>query len=345
MEKRLTERQRKILSIIVDSYVETAEPVGSRTISKRYHLDLSPATIRNEMSDLEEAGLVTHPHTSAGRIPTDVGYRYFINHLLKKETVSQQLADDISYQFKTQMEGLDDLVEKASRILAAMTDQAGIVSYPEMQDLSFGEIRLYRLDPTHVLVIWVTTTGFIQNQVVDMKEEISEETLKKIANFFNDELTGLAFREMPQEIAKRLSQRKDSIYLLYRRALQIVEESLKRIQTVRFCLEGSSHILAKPEFQDIAKIRLLFQALEKKDKLLDLLREDLYDEGVRVHIGKENKWQEIWDCSLITANYKYRGKVVGAMGILGPSRMHYGAVMAFVDYFSKELSQALQHWY
>ncbi len=344
MEKELTDRQKKILSIIVDSYVETVEPVGSRMISKRYNLDLSPATIRNEMSDLEEAGLVMHPHTSAGRIPTDLGYRYFIDYLLKREEISQHLAADISKQFRSEMEGLNDLIEKASHILAAMTEQTGIVSYPEMKDLSFGEISLHRLDLTHVLVIWVTTTGFVQNQVVDMREEISEDILKKITNFFNKELAGWPLCEMPQEISKRLSQHKDSLYLLYKRALQIVEGSLKKVETTRICLEGSSHILEKPEFQNIDKSRLLFQALEKRDQLFNLLRSDQHDQGVQVHVGRENKWEEIWGCSLITANYKYRDKVVGVIGILGPSRMRYGTVISFVDYLSRELSQALERW-
>src|SRR3989338_10221458 len=138
MDKQLTDRQKKIFSIIVDSYVETAEPVGSRTIAKRYDLDLSSATIRNEMSELEETGFITHPHTSAGRVPTDLGYRYFINYLLRKETVSQQLASDISSEFRKEMEGLYDLLEKATRVLSALTGETSIVIYPEMKDLIFN---------------------------------------------------------------------------------------------------------------------------------------------------------------------------------------------------------------
>lgn len=344
MDKQLTDRQKRIFSIIVDSYVETAEPVGSRTIAKRYDLDLSSATIRNEMSELEEAGFITHPHTSAGRVPTDLGYRYFINYLLRKETVSQQLASDISNEFQKEMEGLDDLLEKATRVLSALTGETSIVIYPEMKDLIFNQISLHRLSENHVAAVWFSASGLIQNQMIDMRDEVSEETLKMIMNFFNSELSGIPFGEMKQEILRRLSERKDSLAYLYQQALQITEDSLRKIQAARLKLEGAFHILEKPEFQDIAKTRLLFQALEQKDRLCHLLREDIADTGIKVHIGRENQWQEIWDCSLITTSYKWAGHGAGVLGILGPSRMRYGAVMAIVDQISRELSQVLQRY-
>lgn len=344
MNKSLTDRQKKIFSIIVNSYVETAEPVGSRTIAKKYHLDLSPATIRNEMSELEEAGFITHPHTSAGRVPTDLGYRYFINYLLQKETISQQLASDIFNEFQQEREGLDDLLEKATQILSALTEQTSIVIYPEMKDLIFNHISLHRLGENHVAAVWLSASGLIQNQMIDMREEVSEDTLKKIMNFFNRELTGIPFGEMKREILGRLSERKGSLEHLYRQALQIAEDSLRKIQAARLRLEGAFHILEKPEFQNIAKTRLLFQALEQKDRLCHLLREDIADSGIKVHIGRENQWEEIWDCSLITTSYKWAGHSAGVLGILGPSRMRYGAVMAIVDHISKELSHVLERY-
>ncbi len=344
MDKQLTNRQKKIFSIMVDSYVETAEPVGSRTIAKRYHLDLSPATIRNEMSELEDAGLVTHPHTSAGRVPTDLGYRYFINYLLQKETISQRLAFDISNEFQKEMEGLDDLLEKATRILSAVTEQTSIVIYPEMKDLIFSQISLHRLSENHVAAVWLSASGLTQNQLIDMRENVEDETLKKIANFFNNELAGIPFGKMKPEILRRLSERKDSLAHLYHQALQIAEDSLRKIQAARLKLEGAFRILEKPEFQNIAKTRLLFQALEQKDRLCHLLREDIADTGIKVHIGRENQWREIWDCSLITTNYKWAGQSAGVLGILGPSRMRYGAVMAIVGHISKELSHVLERY-
>jgi len=341
MDKQLTDRQKRIFSIILDSYVETAEPVGSRTIAKKYHLDLSPATIRNEMSELEEAGLITHRHTSAGRVPTDLGYRFFINYLLQHETISQELAGSISREFRKEMEGLDDLLEKTTRILSAVTEQASIVIYPEMKDLIFSQIGLHRLSGTHVMAVWMGASGLVHNQMIDMREDVSEDTLKKITHFFNQELSGVAFGDMKDEILRRLSERKDSLAHLYRQALQITEDSLKKIQAARLRLEGAFHILEKPEFQDVAKTRLLLQALDQKDKLCHLLREDANDAGIRVHIGRENQWQEIWDCSLITAAYQWGEGSSGVIGILGPSRMRYGMAMALVSHISKELSLML----
>lgn len=344
MRRKLRDRQKKILSIIVDSYVETAEPVGSRTISRKYHLDVSPATIRNEMSDLEEAGLVTHPHTSAGRIPTDRGYRYFIDYLLKKETVSMELAEAIANDFRQEIEGVEDLIEKASRILSAFTEQAGVVSYPEVENLSFAGLKLHPLDGTHVVAIWMTASGWIHDQVIDMKEEVSEETVKRIMNFFNTELSGVPFRKMSEEITRRLGERRDSLHALYQQSFRILNEALRKIHTARVCLEGSFHILEKPEFQDSDKSLLLFRALENRDRLLDLLREDPMPRGIRVQIGRENKWQEIWNCSLITSHYAWKGNDVGVLGILGPSRMRYAQAMALVQCVAQELSRALERW-
>ncbi|MBI4549399.1 MAG: heat-inducible transcription repressor HrcA [Candidatus Omnitrophica bacterium] len=345
MDPQLTDRQNRILSIIVDAYVETAEPVGSRAIAKKIQLELSPATIRNEMSDLEEAGLITHPHTSAGRIPTDLGYRYFIDHLLQRQALSVRLAADVAKEFQKEIESVEDLIANATRILATMTSETGIVSFPEIKELALAGVGLRRLDDHRVLVVWLTTTGVVHNQVAEMSGEIPDDTLKKIANFFNEELKGLPMRSLAETIRSKLEEKKDSLAAMYRKSLEIVEETLKKLDSVRFCLDGSSHILDKPEFQDMTKIRHFFRAIEDKGRLLGLLRDGLPEEGVQIHIGRENKWQDILDCSLVAASYKFRGKTVGTLGILGPSRMRYANAIALVDYISKELGQLLERWY
>jgi heat-inducible transcriptional repressor len=344
MESQLSQRKKKILSIIVDAYADSAEPVGSRTIAKKYHLELSPATIRNEMSDLEEAGLITHPHTSAGRVPTDLGYRYYIDWLVEKRQVSPAVACEVTQQFRREIEWIDELVERASRILATLTGETGIVSYPEIRDLSFRRLDLYRMDRAHVWVAWISATGQIQHHVIEMGEEVSEENLKRVSTFFNEELTGVPFRKLAAEIARRLENKRDSLHRLYELSLEIVQEALRKAEATRLVLDGSLHMLEKPEFQELSKIRSLFQALEKKHELFELIWEDSPQESVQVRVGRENKWREIWDCSLITAGYQWQGKTVGFVSILGPRRMHYASLISFVEYLAHEMSRAFDQW-
>jgi len=344
MNKELTERQKRILSIIVDAYVENSEPVGSRMIARKYHLDISPATIRNEMSDLEEAGLITHPHTSAGRIPTDIGYRYFIDHLIERQMLAPGIAFDISHQLKHEIEWIDGLIERVSCLLAGITKQAGIVSYPEMKDLVFRRLDLQRFDERHVWTVWTTTTGFSTTLLVDMKNPVTEEEILKIGNFFNEELSGCVFSEIPAEIKNRLSLRRDSLFKLHELAVRMGEEALRKIGASRLCVEGSSHILEKPDFQDISKTTSIFRTLENRQGLLELMKEGILSDGVQVHIGRENKLEEIWDCSLITSNYKVHGRTVGVLGILGPKRMPYSSLISYVDFVSREISRVLEQW-
>ncbi|HNV86889.1 MAG TPA: heat-inducible transcriptional repressor HrcA [Candidatus Omnitrophota bacterium] len=344
MNKELTDRQKRILSIIVDAYVESSEPVGSRTIARKYHLDISPATIRNEMSDLEEAGLITHPHTSAGRIPTDGGYRYFIDHLIERQMLSPEMAVNISRQLKHEIEWIDGLIEKVSCLLAGITKQAGIVSYPEMKSLVFRRLDLQPLDETHVWTVWTTTTGFSTTILVDMKSPVTDEEIRKIGNFFNEELSGCQFSDIPAEIRKRLASRRDSLFQLYELAVRMGEEAVRKIGVARLCVEGSSHILEKPDFQDISKTTSIFRTLENRRELLELMKEGFDSDGVRVHIGRENKREEIWECSLITSSYKVHGNTVGVLGILGPKRMLYSNLISYVDFISKEISRALEQW-
>lgn len=344
MVKELTERQKHILAIIVNAFIETFEPVGSRTISRKYHLEVSPATIRNEMSDLEESGFITHPHTSAGRMPTDLGYRYFIDHLLEPESISPEVACQIKDRFQEQIKWVDELVEKASRLLAGITKQTGIVSYPGMKELFFRRIDLRKFDGSQIWVVWTTTTGFSITQLVDLGGSAEEELLNKIANFFNEELPGFSFSEIPGEIVRRLSARRDSLYRLYEQAVLIGEEVLRRAGILRFCVEGSSHILEQPDFQDISRTTPIFRTLENREVLLELMKDSAAQDGVQVHVGRENKLSEIWDCSLIAANYKLHGKPAGVLGILGPRRMPYANLISYVDFISKEISSVLERW-
>jgi len=344
MNRELTERQRHILSVIVNAFIETSEPVGSRTIAKNYHLEVSPATIRNEMSDLEELELIVQPHTSAGRVPTDQGYRYYLDHLLAQEILRPEIASEIKNQFEREIRRFDDFTEKASRILSGITQQTGIVSYPEVKELVFRKMELQKFDERQAWVVWVTTTGFSMTHLVDLGSPVEEDGLKRIANFFNEELSGFSFSEIPAEISKRLSARRDSLYRLYEQAVLVGQEILQRSGILRFCIEGSSHILEQPDFQDVSKTTPIFRTLESREKLLELMRDSSEAPGVQVYVGRENKRSEIWGCSLITANYRLHGKPAGVLGILGPRRMPYANLIACVDFISKEMSRLLERW-
>ena len=345
METMLTERQKNILRIIVGMYVKTVTPVGSRNISKFYQNKLSPATIRNEMHDLEERGLIKQPHTSAGRIPTDDGYRYYVDHLMNEVVVPPHLTTLIAREFRDRIDNLETLIEKTSKILSSLSEQAGIVIFPMLEDLTVKRIELTLLAKKHLLVVWVLSNGVVQNKVVDLNEEIPPLEIERVGRFLNNELSGLPMSDVMRHLEDKFVEAKDALRSLSRNAHSIVRESFPVPGQRRLSLQGSRYILDQPEFQDWEKSKRLFKTLEEHKFLMDLVQSNLDDDGVRVQIGLEHHCQDIWDCSFVTARYCVNKKTVGALGILGPRRMPYERVISLVDHMSRRFSEALEQWF
>ncbi|MBI3999580.1 MAG: heat-inducible transcription repressor HrcA [Candidatus Omnitrophica bacterium] len=340
----LKERQKQVLQIIVSTYVKTVNPVGSRAIAEHYHNELSPATIRNEMHDLEERAYIAQPHTSAGRVPTDKGYRYYVDHLMSEPKVAPHVAALVAREYREQIDNIETLIERTSKIISTLSEQASLVVFPTFEELILKRIELASLGRQHLLVVWVTDSGLVQDQVMNMKEDIPAEELARISRFLNLELTGMLLAQVQPYLIEKFQHAQDSLRTLYQMAHAIVSESFPKTKQKRMAVEGSRYILEQPEFQDWEKSRRLFIMLETKDVLSDLVCGNSDCSGVRVQIGFEHQCADIWDCSVVTAQYRVHQRTVGTLGVLGPRRMQYERVVSLVDYVSRRFGEALEQW-
>ncbi len=338
----LSERQKEILAIIVDFYTKTTEPVGSKVVSEHFSTDISSATIRNEMSELESLGFINHPHTSAGRVPTDSGYRFYVDALIKEKSVQAAETSLIAWEYRQKAKSIEELVERTARVLSSMTEQAGWVLFPDFNELVLKQIELIPYGRSHLLVMWASTSGFVQNKMVDMEEEIPMEEVARLNHFLNSELSGKKFSEIPEFLSERLLKVRDSAAILYRIALQIAERALVIEEERKLALDGSRFILRQPEFQASEKARLLSRVLETKETLRSAINEPLRAGEIRVRIGKENLPQEIRDCTLVFAPYHCQNQLLGTVGILGPTRMPYAKVISLVDHVARRLTDSIE---
>ena len=340
----VTERQKEILAIIINGYVETVCPVGSKTIAEKFDSEISSATIRNDMVDLERIGFVTHPHTSAGRVPTDRGYRFFVNSILRIKSVDSAEAGLIAHEYRQKVRSIEELIERTTRILSFLTEQAGLVLYPSQKALVLKRIELIPYGHAHLLVVWAMATGIVQNTIVDMEELIPNEELDRLNRFLNAELCGKCFSEIHDFLQEKLPHVQQSLRLGYRLATEIAERVFQCDKERKFYLDGSRYVLKQPEFQeDALKARTFFRALETRETLRLAFDQNLAQGEVRVQIGTENQQKDMWDCSLVTTQYYFQNRALGALGILGPKRMPYARVISLVDCIARRFSDALEN--
>ncbi|MBU1853890.1 MAG: heat-inducible transcriptional repressor HrcA [Candidatus Omnitrophica bacterium] len=339
----IEERRKKILGAILESYIETAVPVGSRAISQIFRWTISPATVRNVMVDLEEMGLITHPHTSAGRIPTDKGYRYYVDCLLEPKHITKEEESIISRLIYKKGEDFDSLMQASSRAISLITNVTGIVLTPRFKRSIFKHIEFISIDSLRVLVVLVTSSGFVRNSILEIEEDITKSDLFRISEFLNQELEGMFLGEIKNYLTRRLLEQRDTFYTFLKKAMLLLSmPSLLKMED-RIYFEGTTSIMLHPEFKDVQKARLFFRVFEEKKDLLDLFNEDMESDGVKVHIGKENSCKYIQECTVITCNYKLKDRTIGALGAIGPTRMEYGKVISAVKYLSDLLGKSLEN--
>lgn len=343
-KKNLTLRQKEILTRVIESHISTTLPVGSKTLAQRYGLNLSPASVRHEMGVLEEQGYLTHPHPSAGRVPTDKGYRFYVREEVTEQPVPQEVLSLMTREMEGKIENLESLMGRVSHILSAIAEEAVLLVSPKLQELYLKELSLVPLDPARLLAVWCTTSGLVQNCLVEMGEPISFEEAVRIRNLINEELVGEPIAGLEEELVRRIRSHQDSLKRLYERTLEIVHESVPHWEMPRLFVEGFRYILNQPEFQDLKKFQPLIVALEEKSNLIDLLMHQLEEGKVHVAIGELDLSKDIWDCSLVSAPYVWHGKYLGAVGILGPRRMPYGRIMGLVHQMAEGIGQALTRW-
>jgi len=336
-------RRKNILDAIVESYVDTATPVGSRAISQRFRYTISPATIRNVMADLEEMGLIMQPHTSAGRVPTDKGYRFYVDALLEPKHLTKEEEAIINKLIHHSGNDVEYIMQNASKAISIITNVAGMVLTPRLKRSIFKHIELFNIDDSRILAVIITTSGFVKNSIMDFEERITKQELIRITEFLNSELEGISLGEIKSYLTRKLLEEKDSFYTFLKRATDILSVPGLFRADDHLHFEGAACIMSHPEFTDVRKARLFLRACEDKKDLLNLLNEDMEREGVKIHIGKENTDSEMQDCSIVTYNYKINGATVGAVAAIGPTRMEYGKVMSVLQYISHELGKELEN--
>lgn len=338
---RLDERKSRILQAVTDDYISSAEPVGSRTIARKYDLGLSPATIRNEMADLEDEGYLQQPHTSAGRIPSDRGYRYYVDALLKQTPLSIEEIREIQSDLDRRRNGLDDLLLQAGKLLAQITHYPSMVMSPHSPTETFRHIQFVPVNEKNVMVLVVTDTGMVENRIMPTEIQWSSEELDQISKMMNQRLRGIPIRKLPMTVWNEIRTELAIQERCFHEAVRLLMESLHNPKKEKVYLDGTVSILQHPEFKELDRIKPLIGLLETEENLVELLQPSTSLNGITIKIGHENFRDAIKECSLITANYQLGDRALGVIGILGPTRMDYGKVMTIVEYMSVYLSKIL----
>ena len=338
----LDQRARLLLKTLVERYIEEGQPVGSRTLSRYSGLDLSPATIRNVMADLEEMGFITSPHTSAGRVPTPQGYRFFVDTLL----VVKSLDSDRMHQLEGQLhpDNPQRAIHSASQLLSQLTQFAGIVMTPRRRVVTLRQIEFLRLAEKRVLLIVITPEGDVQNRILQTDRDYTPAELTAAANFINQHYSGHTLEEIRQRLHEELHDLQRDMMALMSAALETGSQAMTK-DAEPYVITGEKNLLAVHELShDMSRLRQLFDLFEHKTSLLRILDLSLRGQGVQIFIGGESGVSAPDDVSLVTAPYQVDGEVVGTLGVIGPTRMAYDRVVPLVDITAKLLSSALsQH--
>lgn len=347
-KSELSARDQEVLRAVVNTFVETGEPVGSRTLSKRIAIGMSPATIRNVMSDLAESGYLTKPHASAGRLPTDLGYRVFVDALMESHRITSEEQASIRQSYAKGLSQVEQVVVQASKILSELTNQAGIALLPGREQLQFQHIQFIRMTSQRILVVVVSKSGVVQNRVVQSDEDFSQGELDRISRYLNDKFSGLSLREIREKVLEQMGQERDYIDLLYKRAADLSrltfledEESPDPSGDSLF-VEGASRVYSQPDFaSDFEKLQNLYRAFEEKGKIVRILDGCLDTEDVSVLIGSENDIEGMSDCSLVAHSYFIDDRPLGTIGIIGPKRMRYDRMVSLVEWTADAMSRFL----
>ncbi len=339
----LDERTRNILMAVIHIFIHTGEPVGSRTISKRFDFGLSPATIRNIMSDLEELGFLEQPHTSAGRMPTDQGYRFYVDNLRGIEALSVEESALISQRYAPYHGEVDEVMTTTSRLLSEISRYAGIVLHIFSITI-FKRIEFVKIRGRQVLAIFVMESGMVHNKLIMLDEEMPQEELYQIANYLNQEFSGQPLRTIRQHVLDRMAEEKAQYDKLSQQALSIGAKTFGETSedASDIYLGGTSNIMDQPEFaSNLDQMKELFKAFEEKNRLISLLNKCLDEPGVHVIIGSETPFKDILECSFVTHAYSYDNRTLGVLGVVGPKRMVYPRIMAIVDHTANIVSKIL----
>lgn len=339
----LSHRQHSVLLATVQEFIATAEPVGSQQIAVRYPLGVRAAMVRNLMADLESAGYLHQPHTSAGRIPTDRAFRYYVNHVISVRHIGFEDRAQIELCYSAGPRELGEVMRETSRLLALLTGQAALVMAPRLESIKLERVSFVRLREREVLAIFVAAADGVHNRVVQTERDHGQEELDRMARYLNEALSGRTLEEASEWIEARLLEDRARYDRFMRAALTLGGALAGRVAAAEVYVEGSAKVADQPEFADHNRLRELLHALEDRSALLDLLERSLGHGGLTVSIGSENFDARLASLSVVAASYQSGAMPLGSVAIVGPVRMDYERVIPLVGYTARTLSRLLEH--
>lgn len=336
----LNERSQQLFKVLVEQYINDGQPVASKTLSNSEKINLSPATVRNVMADLEDLGLIISPHTSSGRIPTPQGYRLFVDNLVTVKPLRGKEVESLRQQM-----GIDDsqegLITKASSMLSGMTKMAGVVTIPRREAVILRHIEFLPLTSNRILVILVVNEQEVQNRVIHTERAFTESELTQTANFLNQTFLGKDLSQIRQSVLDTMKQERDDMQHIMKMAIQMTDSVVDEKDDDDFIMAGQTNLMEYAEMANMEKLRQLFEAFNAKRDVLHVLDQSIQAEGMQVFIGEESGYSAFESCSVITAPYKANDEVVGVLGVIGPTRMAYDKVIPLVDVTAKLLGSLL----
>ncbi|OIK13110.1 heat-inducible transcriptional repressor HrcA [Bacillus sp. MUM 13] len=339
----LTDRQLLILKVIIDDFIRNAQPVGSRSLSKKEEITFSSATIRNEMSDLEELGFIEKTHTSSGRIPSEQGYRYYVDHLLHPQRLKKDDRAMLQSIFAERIYELEKIVQKSAKILSELTSYTSIVLGPKVKDNKLRKIQIVPISQDTAIAIIITDTGHVENKMISLPPSFDLNEIEKMANILNDRLAGVPLAELKDKIYKEVAVLLRQHIHDYGTIVSSLADTFAVSEAGKIFFGGKTNMLKQPEFHDIEKVTSLLSMIEQEQGMYDLIKQN--PAGIHVKIGRENNNTVLDDCSLITATYSVGEEQVGTIAILGPTRMQYSRVISLLEFFSNDMTALLTRLY
>lgn len=339
--EQLTSRDRDILRDVIYTYIVRGEPVSSRTVARQEGTNLSAATIRNVMADLEELGFLRQPHTSAGRMPTAAGYHVYIDSLMRQRPVDEQKKRYIARHLRRAGDDGEERMNRASHLLSELSQQVGLVLIPALGETVLKAIDFVSLSGRKVLCVVVSSTGFVDSKVVALENEVAPSELVRASNYLNQNFAGHTIRQIRDRLLEMMDDERSQMNQLLGLVIDLAGRSLGQIDQHEVLVDGAAGLLSQPELEDLHRVRRLFDAFDEKVRLVGLLNQCLSGQGVRTWIAEDSDLTSELDFSLIATNYGVGGRKLGSLGIMGPSRMEYETVIPLVEYLANSLSDAL----
>ncbi len=340
-DDELNERKMQILKTLIDDYIQTAQPVGSRAISKKHELGLSSATIRNEMADLEELGYITQPHTSAGRVPSDKGYRFYVDRLMQVQTLAMEEIHQIRSAIESRINEINILIRRASDIVSSVTGYTSIALSPNMNKTILKAVQIVPVDEKKALVLVVTSGGAVNNHVVRLDSETTFDIMIKLSNYLQEKMNGLVVENIQFPLIHDIHMETGISPDVIGRVIEGLYKCLQGIERADLILNGTMNFLNHPEFSDLLRVKEVLELFNDQDVIKALMSAAMKKHDLNVQIGKENQLEMIRDCSLITTAYSLGNTDVGAFGIIGPTRMSYSRVVSTMRYIQKIINREI----